>query len=238
MVKDHPYPFILVFLLGILVAYIHYQERISILKERISGYQERVGETPKETAYQNFSHQDLKIQLQRLGQELRGFQQQVREENRQRYSRYDQQRNAATSDAERQRIYQEEKEEADKSLVQHQPGLQQFVPKIQALSSEVQTRLPRLQKQIDEILLGTISASYTFSGVDPIGSVADFIDKLAALLPSKRPNWFSLRWQDTLFTVAVFIGVFFWALRQYALWYRPKPSPSISVSRETNSTIA
>lgn len=238
MLKDHPIPSFLVFLLGIIFAHFYYQERINVFEERISSYQERLGEIPKETKYTGVTNKDLRKEAYRLANKLRDFHQEFMKDKSEQQRSLQIQKEAAQSDEQRQNLEQRYGQTLSDTLRQEEEQFQrEFLTPTRALSTAIRERQPKYEKRFDDDVMEFILQTGVLAGPNAIAEIATNLEKRADQLPIPLGDWFSRRWQDTLFTVAVFIGVFFWALRQYALWYRPKPSPSISVPHETNSTV-
>jgi hypothetical protein len=227
VLKDHFPQCFLIFLVGIGLTFLFYQNRITALKEQIESYQTRLGEVPQETTYTKLTNRDLKWEASKMGDALRTLDRELMQERMDLDRTYETQREVKQPNEQKEVLYQQHEQAIALNRLNSHEHFQKFVGPARALCAAIRDRLPKNNKLYDDLYTEITLNTGTLYGVMPIGEVANAIEKYASLLPIPMRDWFSLRWQDGLFTIAVLTGVVFWALRQGALYCKERTLPPI-----------
>src|SRR5687768_10929300 len=168
MLKDHPIPSLLVFLLGIIAAYFYYRNQIDVLEQRIAGYQERLDEVPKETIYTKLTNKDLKRETAKLVRRLRDFHWETTKNETEQLHSYRAQSETAQSEHQRQALHLWYTRKLEEALEQKQERYErEFSTPIRALSTAIRERQPKHEKQHDDIVRDIIIRAGTLAGADP-----------------------------------------------------------------------
>jgi hypothetical protein len=155
------------------------EERISVMQQRLSDYQERLGLAPKDqTTYSKMTNRELRQATVELVPKLRTFQQQV--EHRDTMAVLEQhQRISGLSEPERNQAFQQNMlATVSQSQLRNMEFQRNYRASAIALRDELLRRLPEQRPEMLPALDYGMLA-----GVTPVGQVADYLERLAKLLP-------------------------------------------------------
>lgn len=186
VIKQAPLAFIVCVLLGACLGWFlgksFYAERIEVISQRIEDFQERLGLVPKDrTAYSKMTNRELRAATLELVARLREFEQTVEVDDRDSYlAQFNDMRNAKTEE-ERTNIWQHQNQALSQRSFQRQFEFgQNYRADALLLRDEMLRRLPKQPKEqrpivaLDRGMLG---------GIRPVGEAADYLERLAKLLP-------------------------------------------------------
>jgi hypothetical protein len=184
LLHNHPVPSLLIFLLGMILAHFYYRKHIDVLEQRSAGYQERLDEVPQETIYTKLTNKNLKREASTLVKKLRDFHQETEKDETEQLHDYRTQSETAQSDTQRQALHHQYIQRLEKTLEQKQERFRrEFITPIQALTAAIRERQPQYEKQHDDIVKDIIMRAETLAGANPIQTIANSLEKQAALLP-------------------------------------------------------
>ena len=239
MVKDNPLPFLVTFVLGVILTALFYGERMSTYEQRIHAYQERVGEAPKETVYKGVANATLRLEATQIASRLRDFQQKDTQEQNKLLLRFF---NQTSGDPPKKlpveewnRINQQYRDESSAHIQQRNLKFhKELISNIRAVRDEMLTRLPpdRAEQFKNNIAAVTLESGL-LAGIYPIGELATDLEEISGLLPSQQEWWLLQRWQDDVFTVGVLMFLYYWALRQWAKHRKEKSHFTTSPPSDT-----